>query len=72
MERSGKETRDASAEAFQREAGRRSGSFLGEIWFAHSGNRKWWLLPLIVVLVLAGGLVALGGTAVAPFLDPLF
>ena len=35
-------------------------------------NKKWWLAPLIVMLVLVGALLALGGTAVAPFIYTLF
>ncbi len=35
-------------------------------------NRKWWLAPIIVGLLLAGVLVVLGGTAVAPLIYTLF
>ena len=35
-------------------------------------NKKWWLTPIIVVLVLAGVLVLLGGTGAAPFIYTLF
>ena len=35
-------------------------------------NKKWWLLPLIVVLVGLGALAILGGTAAAPFIYTLF
>ncbi len=35
-------------------------------------NRKWWLLPIVVVLLLVGGLIFLSGTAVAPFIYTLF
>ncbi len=35
-------------------------------------NRKWWLVPIIVGLLLAGALVVLGGTAVAPIIYTLF
>jgi hypothetical protein len=35
-------------------------------------NKKWWLLPLVVALLALGGLVFLGGTAVAPFIYTLF
>jgi hypothetical protein len=35
-------------------------------------NKKWWLAPLIVMLLLVGALLALGGTAVAPFIYTLF
>ncbi len=35
-------------------------------------NRKWWQIPIIVGLLLAGALVVLGGTAVAPLIYTLF
>ena len=35
-------------------------------------NRKWWLVPIIVGLLLAGVLVVLGSTAVAPLIYTLF
>jgi len=35
-------------------------------------NKKWWLIPIVVVLVMVGVLVVLGGTAAAPFIYTLF
>lgn len=35
-------------------------------------NKKWWLLPIILVLGLIAGAMFLGGTAAAPFIYPLF
>ena len=35
-------------------------------------NRKWWLTPIIVALLLLGVLIALSGSAVAPFIYTLF
>jgi len=35
-------------------------------------NKKWWLIPIVLVLALMGLLVALSGSAVAPFIYPLF
>jgi hypothetical protein len=42
--------------------------------FAYMGSRKkWWLLPIVVVLVLFGGLLILAqGSAVAPLVYTLF
>ena len=57
---------------FERMASRKSGNIFGEIWAFLSGNKKWWLLPLIVVLVLVGALIVLSTTAVAPFIYTLF
>lgn len=35
-------------------------------------NKKWWLTPVIVLLLLVGALVVLGGSGVAPFIYSLF
>jgi hypothetical protein len=35
-------------------------------------NKKWWLAPIIIVLLLVGVLVILGGTGAAPFIYTLF
>ena len=35
-------------------------------------NKKWWLTPIIVMLLIVGFLVILSGTAVAPFIYTLF
>ncbi|MCA9068240.1 MAG: hypothetical protein KDA84_04920 [Planctomycetaceae bacterium] len=35
-------------------------------------KKKWWLIPILLVLTLMGILVALSGSAVAPFIYPLF
>jgi hypothetical protein len=35
-------------------------------------NKKWWLAPILVCVLLFGLLVLLGGTAAAPFIYTLF
>lgn len=35
-------------------------------------NKKWWLVPILAVLLLVGALVVLGGTALSPFVYALF
>lgn len=51
---------------------RRESSFIGELWALIRGNKKYWLVPILVVLLLLGLLVLLSGTAVAPFIYTLF
>ena len=46
--------------------------FLVELWQFLRDNKKWWLGPIVIVLLLLGGLIALSGTVAAPFVYTLF
>lgn len=49
------------------------GSFVAELWAFMRERKKFWLLPVIVVLLLFGALIVLTeGSAVAPFIYTLF
>ena len=45
---------------------------LREFWEYLEQTKKWWLLPILVVLLLFGLLVLLAGTGAAPFIYTLF
>ena len=45
---------------------------LREFWDFLRYNKKWWITPIIVVLLFVSVLVILGGTAAAPFIYTLF
>ena len=48
-------------------------SFLIEFWKFLKVRKKFWLLPIIIVLVIFGGLIVLSqGSAVAPFIYTIF
>ena len=48
-------------------------SFLKEFWEFLIVRKKYWLLPIILVLILFGGLIVLTqGSAVAPFIYTIF
>jgi len=48
-------------------------SFISELWMFLRVRKKFWLLPILVVLALFGGLIVLSqGSAVAPFIYTLF
>jgi hypothetical protein len=48
-------------------------SFLRELWRFMRVRKKYWLLPILLVLALLGALIVLTqGTAVAPFIYTLF
>ena len=47
-------------------------TLVGEFVQFLSENKKWWLTPIILSIVLLGALVVLGGSAAAPFIYTLF
>jgi hypothetical protein len=47
--------------------------FVVQLWRFLGARRKYWLLPIIIVTVLLGGLLVLAqGSVVAPFIYTLF
>jgi hypothetical protein len=53
--------------------GVRVGELLTELWAFMKERKKFWLLPVLVVLLLFGTLIVLTqGSAVAPFIYTLF
>lgn len=47
--------------------------FLKELWRFMRVRKKFWLLPIILIMMLLGGLLILAqGSAVAPFIYTLF
>ena len=48
-------------------------SILSEFWEFLTVRKKWWLAPIIIILVLFGALIVLTeGSAIAPFIYALF
>jgi drug/metabolite transporter superfamily protein YnfA len=48
-------------------------SFLRELWQFLRARKKFWLLPIIMLMLVLGGLLMLAqGSAVAPFIYTLF
>ena len=48
-------------------------SFLRELWLFMRVRKKFWLLPILVMMVVFGGLVVVTkGTVFAPFIYTLF
>ncbi len=67
----------------EEKTGRKADEFLEEAAEGRTGlisdfldflkhQKKWWLLPIVIVMLLVGVLVILGGTGVAPFIYTLF
>lgn len=48
-------------------------SILKELWMFLKERKKWWLLPIVIFLVILGGLIILTqGSALAPFIYAIF
>ncbi len=48
-------------------------SIFQEIWLFLKEGKKWWMAPLLLILVLIGGLLVFAqGSALAPFIYALF
>jgi len=65
-------TKKGDAEAFEHEAQQQSKGLLREYVDFLRHNKKWWLIPIIVALLLVGVLIVLGSSAAAPFIYTLF
>jgi len=64
---------DLNEEKFEQAAAdaARSG-FFSELWGFLKENKKWWLLPVVGLLLIFGLLLVLSGTGLAPFIYTLF
>ena len=63
---------DDSVREFEEAAEEKDVGLLADFWDLLRYNKKWWLTPIIIVLLLFGLLVVLAGTGLAPFIYPLF
>lgn len=63
---------DVSAEEnpFEREADEAEMGLIAEFWDFIRENKKWWLIPIILIILLMAGFVLLGPAA--PFIYPMF
>ena len=57
---------------FARPAEEEPMGLIAEFWDFLKHEKKWWLTPIIVVLLLLGVLIFLSGTVAAPFIYPIF
>jgi Family of unknown function (DUF5989) len=62
---------EAARDAFRSQADLPQPGLIAEFWSLLKHNKKWWLLPILLVVLLLSGLVLLSGTALAPFIYPL-
>ncbi len=49
------------------------GALLRELWAFMRARKKWWLLPIILLMVLVGALLVFAqGSVLAPFIYTIF
>jgi len=59
--------------AFERAAAqKKDAGLVAELWEFLKTNKKWWLVPILVLFLVLGALILLGGTGLAPFIYTLF
>ena len=62
-----------SSNDFERAAMSQSGgNIVTEFWDFLCCNKKWWLLPIVLVLLFMGLVILMSGSAAAPFIYTLF
>ncbi len=57
---------------FEEASRQKQRGLVAEFWDFIRHNKKWWLTPIIVVLLFVSALIVLGGSGAAPFIYSLF
>jgi hypothetical protein len=64
--------RETAKNEFERIAAQEQPSLLGELYEFLKHNKKWWLLPILLMIGVFGVILLLSTTSVAPFIYTLF
>ncbi len=64
--------KSTQAGEFARHGTKKRSSFVSEYLYLLKTNKKWWMLPLILVLLAFGALLILSSSPAAPFIYTLF
>jgi hypothetical protein len=64
--------KDDSQHSFEAADQEKQASLLSEALQFLRQNKKYWLIPILLLLLVLGALVILGGTVAAPFIYSLF
>ncbi len=57
---------------FSDQLGQKKSGFFGEFWAYLRHSKKWWMLPILVILLVLGVFVLLSSTGLGPFIYALF
>jgi hypothetical protein len=64
---------DSEKEDFQSlTENKKQSGLMSELFYMLMHNKKWWLTPILLSLILFGLLIILGGSSYAPFIYTLF
>jgi hypothetical protein len=63
---------DSNRNDFAQQAEEPSPGLLVEIWDLLRYNKKWWLIPIVIAVLMGSLLVFLSSTVLAPFIYTLF
>lgn len=63
---------DSNRNDFAQQAEKPSPGLLVEIWDLLRYNKKWWLIPIVIAVLMGSLLVFLSSTVLAPFIYTLF
>ena len=66
------ESTKKTSDEFAAQAERKQPGLLAEFLDFLIHNKKWWLMPILLMLLAIGLLIVLSGTAAAPFIYPLW
>jgi hypothetical protein len=61
-----------AASSLERQAEKKSANLVSELFHFLFHSKKWWLTPIIIILLLLGLIAFLSGTGAAPFIYTLF
>ena len=62
----------SKADEFARQAEQASTGLVREFFDFLRHNKKWWLTPIIVALLIVGFIIVIGSSVAAPFIYTLF
>ena len=63
---------DQKKTSFEEAGAEKDPSLIRQFFEMLKGNKKYWLLPIILMLVVLGIMIVLGSSAAAPFIYTLF
>ena len=63
---------DEPRKSFEQAGDEKPASLVGEVIGMLRHNKKYWMIPILIVLLLFAVLLILGGTGAAPFIYTLF